>query len=973
MLDINPADVIAALESCKPQLIFFGVVAALAIIALITAAVKKDWPKPLKFMLRAQSGLAILLALVITVNLICLGPMATMISLATGSGSISETSMNAAYEYVNNIGSEGMVLLENKGGALPLGEKKLNVFGWASTNPCYGGTGSGALNDAYPTVTLLQGLTNAGLQLNTELEKFYTDYKSDRPSVGMSQQDWTLPEPNVSLYTDEMMNNAKAFSDTAIIVISRPGGENADLPTDMPAVVDGSWHASGTTYTNGVYDDTMNEGNDWDAGQHYLEINNREKELVDLVCSRFGTVVVVINTSNAIELGWMADYPAIKGAIWAPCPGQSGFSALGKILSGEVNPSGRTVDTFVADLTAIPAWNNIGELWYDNMGEFTFANYDFSTGGTNDEPPSFVNYVENIYVGYKFYETAAAEGLIDYEKEVVYPFGYGLSYTTFQQEMGPISESNGAITFDVTVTNTGSVAGKDVVEVYFNPPYTNGGIEKSAANLVEFAKTDLLEPGKSQTITITFRQEDMASFDDVGAGCYVLEAGDYVISVNSDSHTVLDSQTYTVGAAVTYGEGNGRSSDDSAAVSRFDYARGDVTYLSRRDGFANYGEATAAPASHSMSEAYKATFINNDNWNPEDYNDSTDAMPTTGAKNGLTLADLRGKSYDDPQWEQLLDQLTASDMETMIAYGGYSTTAIDSVGKVSTTDCDGPAAINNNFTRTSSIGFPGCTLISATWNRQMAHDFGCSIGQMADEMDVSGWYAPAMNIHRTAFSGRNFEYFSEDAVLSGKMAAQAVLGVEEFGVYAYIKHYALNDQEINRNSQICTWLTEQSMRENYLRAFELAVKEGKAKAVMSSFNYVGTGWAGSNHDLQTAVLRDEWGFRGMVLTDYYGVYAYMDADQAIRGGTDLCLAPMDNATNHLTDQTSATSIKAARQACRNIMYTVVNSRAYEPENLNPGMESWKIALIVVDVLLAAAFAAIELLPVRKGYRKRREA
>ena len=343
-------------------------------------------------------------------------------------------------------------------------------------------------------------------------------------------------------------------------------------------------------------------------------------------------------------------------------------------------------------------------------------------------------------------------------------------------------------------------------------------------------------------------------------------------------------------------------------------------------------------------------------------------MPTTGAKNGMTLADMRGLSYDDEKWDTLLDQLTVSDMDTMIALGGYQTSAASSVGKVMTVDCDGPASINNNFTGTGSIGFPSAVMIANTWNKDLALSFGESIGKMADEMDVSGWYAPAMNTHRNAFAGRNFEYYSEDGVLSGKMAANAVIGAEKYGVYAYIKHFALNDQETNSTGMLCTWSNEQAIREIYLKPFEIAVKEGGAKAVMSSFNYIGTQWAGGTYPLQTTVLRDEWGFRGFVLTDYFGVYGYMDSDMGIRGGTDCMLVAYDTETNHVTDTTSATGVKAMRQASKNIMYTVVNSRAYDPENLKTGLMNWQILAIVIDIILGALVIFLEVLTIRK-YKK----
>lgn len=967
MLAINIQDVINVLASVKTHLIVLGVALVVALAVIIAC---KALPVAKRKLARSSALVALALAVIIVVNTICFGPMFTMINLAMGGGSITEESMAEAYEVNTELVSEGVTLLENNG-ALPLaGGSNVNVFGWASTAPVYGGVGSGALNDQYAVTDLITGLTNAGLNVNQDLVDFYEAYQAERPSVGMWAQDWTLPEPNVSAYTDELMASAKEFSDTALVVISRPGGENADMPTDMAAVVDGTWKErdalTGNSYFNGVYDDTLNEGNDWDEGDHYLQLSNREEEMLQMVCDNFDKVIVLINTNNAMELGFLEEY-GVDAAVYTPCPGQNGFDAVGLVLAGAVNPSGKTVDTFVYDLFNTPIVNNFGQFMYDNMDEHAVVSTNFSTGEEVTAMPSFVNYVEGIYVGYKFYETAAAEGLIDYDSTVVYPFGYGLSYTTFEQTMSDLTVDGDTISFDVTVTNTGSVAGKNVVEVFFNPPYTNGGIEKATANLVAFDKTDILEPGASQTLTISFKAEDMASYDTYGAAAYVLEAGDYVISINSDSHTVLDSRVYNVPETIVYDEG--RSTDKTAPANQFENVEGDVTYLSRADHFANYAEATAAPASMSMSEEDKATFLNNANYDPNNYNNADDVMPTTGAQNNIQLVQMRGLDYDDPQWDTFLDQLTVSEMSELIAMGGYQTAPINSIGKVQTYDCDGPASINNNFTQQGSIGFAGTVMMASTWNTDTVYKFGASIGRMADDLDVSGWYAPAMNIHRSAFSGRNFEYYSEDGVLSGKLAAQAVQGAESHGVYSYIKHYALNDQETNRNTMLCTWASEQSIREIYLKPFELAVKEGGADAVMSSFNYVGTEWAGASNALCNTVLRDEWGFVGMVLTDYFGVYGYMDADQAIRNGTDFCLVNYPTETNYLTDTTSATGVLAARQACKNILYTVVNSRAYMEENLNPGLPTWQLIGYGIDAVLVLILAALEIKAV-KNYKRR---
>lgn len=781
MLSINMDDVIKVLNSIKSQLIGFGVVAVL-LIAVMIACRKQSKSK--KYLIRWQAGLGMVLALAITVNLILTGPMYSMVTLATGDGKVSEEHAAEATELVEDIADEGIVLLDNDG-TLPMAKNsKLNVFGWASTNPCYGGTGSGALSDAYPTVTLLEGLKNVGFELNTELSDFYTSYRADRPVVGIFSQDWTLPEPEAAQYTDEMMNNAKAFSDTAMVVITRVGGEGADLPTDVSQVT----YDAGHSY------------NDFEPGEHYLQLSKTEKDMIDLVCKNFDKVVVVYNGANAMELGWVKDYSQIKSVVWCAGTGQSGFNSLGSILCGDVNPSGRTVDTFVYDLTETPTANNFGNFNYTNMDEFIVPASPFSA----EAVPSFVNYVEGIYVGYKFYETAAAEGLIDYDKTVEYPFGYGLSYTTFTQTLNSVTEADGTITVDVTVTNTGSASGKEVVEVYYNPPYTNGGIEKASVNLIGFAKTSELAPGASENVTVTFKAEDMASYDTYGKGCYVLEKGDYVISINADSHTVLDSKVYNVASDIVYDASNKRESDVEVADNKFDFAEGNVTYLSRADGFANYAEATAAPADFELPAQAKATFYNNSNWNPEDFNNADDVAPTTGAKNGLKLKDMVGVDYNDAQWDAFLDQLTVADMDKLIALGGYQSVAVSSIGKVQVSDCDGPASINNSFTGQGSVGFPSAVMIAATWNVDLANDFGTSIGEMADDMNTSGWYGPAMNIHRSAFAGRNFEYYSEDGVLSGAMAANAIMGSQEQGVYAFMKHFALNDQETNRCGMLCT-------------------------------------------------------------------------------------------------------------------------------------------------------------------------
>ena len=803
MLSINWSDVWNVVASVMPQLIAIGVVLVLAL--ALTIGINKKTVKNVgtRKLIHSESWLVFLVAVVVAVSMMLFGPLASLLNSATATKyELSQTTISNASKLAKEIQAEAITMLKNEDGNLPLANKKVNVFGWGSTNPVYGGTGSGSMNQNYETTSLLDGLKEAGIETNADLSKLYTDYRSDRPVVAMAEQDWTLPEVPADQYSDSLISQAKSFSDEAVVVITRVGGEGADLPLNMKA--------KGITYTNNSKD-----YEDFKDGESFLELSQTEKNMIDLVTKNFDKVTVVYNGANAFELGFVDQYPQIKSVLWCPPAGQTGFSALGDVLAGETNPSGKTSDTFVKDLTTQPSYNNFGNFKYDNMSEFPTEN--FEEGETS---PAFVNYVEGIYVGYKYWETAADEGAINYDDYVQYPFGYGLSYTTFDQKMGDVTYSGGKVSFDVTVTNTGDVAGKDVVETYYNPPYTNGGIEKASTNLVAFEKTKELAPGESETVKIEFDDDDMASYDAKGAKAYVLEQGDYRISINENSHDEIASATVTVPETITYNtDGNTHNGDKTVATNAFDDVEGDVTYLSRADHFANYAEATAAPTDLSMPDDVKATFYNNGNYDPTKFDNADDQMPTTGARNGVKLIDLRGKDYDDPEWDKLLDQLTFDEMDNLIANGGYQNAAIASIGKVRLSDVDGPAALKDNFTGVSSIGLPANIALACTWNKDLARQYGESIGDMAHEIQVSGWYAPSINTHRSAFGGRNFEYFSEDPVLTAGLASEQVLGAADRGVYAFTKHFALNEQETERNGQLCTWADEQSIREIYLRPF----------------------------------------------------------------------------------------------------------------------------------------------------------
>ena len=952
MISVEMEDVLAVLQLCKPYII--GIIAALVIGIVIMIACRR-MSRGKRFLIRGEAAIAMVLAVVVCVNMICFGPMSTLIGLATGNGTLSDETNEEAAEVAEEIMEDGIVLLKNES-LLPLNEtKKLNIFGWESINPAYGGAGSGGINDLYDIVSLNQGLENAGFSINQELVDFYNNYGADNPEMSIQKQSWTLPEPPVDTYSDELIKSAKEYSDVAVVVLSRKAGEgHNDIPMDV---------------RKAAYDNNSDEYDDFPEGEHYLQLSQTERDMVDMVCSNFDNVIVVYNGANQFELGFADEYPQIKSVVWCPGTGNVGFNALGKVFSGEVNPSGKTPDTFIYDMTTAPWWNNAEKTEYTNLADMAVEG--MNAGTAQVYAPAFTNYVEGIYVGYKYYETAAQEGAIDYDKTIQYPFGYGLSYTEFEQKMGELEEKDGQISVDVEVTNTGDVAGKDVVEVYYKPPYTNGGIEKSSANLIEFAKTDLLQPGESQTVTVTFSIEDMASYDENHAKAYVLEKGDYAISINSDSHTVLDQKTYTADKDVVYKGENKRASDDTAATNVFEDAKGDITYLSRADHFANYEEATAAPASAELGEPYVSEYHLNSNFDKTTYLNDEDVMPTTGADNGLTLADMRDADYDDPRWEKLLDQLTVDEMANMIAMAGYQTAAMDSVGKVATLDFDGPAAINNNFTGVGSIGFPIEVVVASTWNKELAQAWGECMGKISQEMGAEGWYAPGMNTHRTAFGARNYEYFSEDGVLAGNMGAKAVEGARKYGVYSYIKHFALYE---GNAKMVSVWSNEQAIREIYLKPFEISVKQGGANAVMVSWSFLGDKWTGESSNLMNTVLRDEWGFRGMALTDFFrnNGHGFMNADAALANGVDVMLSTFNGEENNVANPEHPTSVLQMRNACKNVMYTVVSSWAYDGEHEETGMENWKKAGIGIDIVIALFMAGMEVLVIR-GYKKRKNA
>lgn len=669
---------------------------------------------------------------------------------------------------------------------------------------------------------------------------------------------------------------------------------------------------------------------------------------------------------------------------------------MAKVLNGTVNPSGRTVDTYVSDLTKDPTYVNFDDTFYNNI--------DGSIGGY--ESGRFNEYEEGIYVGYRYYETAAAEAMdgnydgFNYDEAVVYPFGYGLSYTTFEKEyVGTPSYNDGTFTFNVKVTNTGDVAGKDVVEIYEESPYTKGGIEKSKVVLAGFAKTNVINPGESEEVTIEVKAEDLASYDYKNNKAYVLDEGEYkfYLSDNSHSWASIDAEdsakvyTHDFDAWV-FDKDNKRSTDLIAATNQFDDVSAEFVDVPTEGKPLNFSRAdfagtfpTAPTEADMTAEDYIKTAhetVYDENTNKETGNVEgsvayTDKMPTTKANNGIQLVSLRGLDYNDPAWDLLLDELDMSTVANMLANAGYNTVELTDIGKPATLDYDGPMGWSTWVSASGKdaicLGFPAEEVLAATWNEALAEEMGQIIGEQGLYNGFNGWYAPAMNTHRNAFAGRNYEYYSEDGLLAGKMAASEVSGVMKYGSYCYLKHFALNDKEDGRNG-IATWANEQAIREIYLKPFEVAVKEAKADvnyydedgklqtstikaatAIMSSYNRIGCTWSGARYGLMTTILRDEWGFNGAVLTDYYGGSAYMDPDSGIRAGNDLMLNTF--ADGSLSDQKSATGVAAMRRAAHNTLYMVVNSNAMQ--GIVPGstvtyqLATWQKCLIAGDIVAAA--------------------
>ncbi len=738
----------------------------------------------------------------------------------------------AGLAFAPQISDEGIILLKNEKDLLPLENKKVNIFGDDAYNFKYSGGGSGAV-DLSNCVTFFQGLEQAGIEYNPDLHKLYTDMGNDADNTGGNNIFAMLgsflfgaetEDISTNEYlTEDVLSAARAYSDQAIVVLSNDVVESSDSSLEA------------------------------------LKLTPNRRELIRTVAENFAHVIIIVNVGNATELGIVDEYDSIEAVVWTGIPGTQGCVSLGKVLAGQINPSGRLVDTYAYDVSSAPASENFGDYKYDNLNM------------------AFINYNEGIYIGYRYYETRYAGDEAGYREAVQYPFGYGLSYTDFSWETVSFAVENETVTWEVKVTNTGKMAGKDVVQLYFSAPYTPGGIEKSAIELAAYAKTKLLEPGASENLTLSFPVRDMSSYD-MNTEAYVLDAGQYGIKLARNVHDIVEVQNYNIPATVIY------TADEVTGTpikNRFGYANGGLTYLSRNDWEGTYPDDSKV--SHTASPVLLAAVEAYNNPAPSDQ-----AMPITGADNGILLKDLKGLSYDDPKWEKFLDQFTYDELRTLFAEGGWHSIAIDRLGVPNTRMLDGPAGINSMYVPVSAAAYPTEMMVASTWNDELAYQLGSYIGTEAAAYGIQVWYAPAMNLHRTAQGGRNFEYYSEDPVLSGMMAAATIRGAQEKGVMVTIKHFAMNNEETNARSGIYCWANEQSMRELYLRPFEIAVKEGGATGAMSSFTHIGHKWSGANPELLNELLRDEWGFVGLVTTDA-ALAGFMDAGLACRNGNDLML------------------------------------------------------------------------------------
>lgn len=976
----------------------------------------------------------VLVALVLVVllfgNYVLYSFSGTITLALCGSGvQVDEVAMNASSAnsaaLCVEIGEDGMTLLKNNG-TLPLAEnnKKINVFGWSGSDNgfVHQGAGSGGGTDTDIT-TLYQGLRESGFEINEELAEKYN-------AMSYRREGWDyykLPEGDESFYTSELMENAKAFSDTALIVLGRKGGETSDLPRYQ-----------------------QNLSGKRDPTRMYSQTSALEDLMIEKVTANFDKVIVVFNTTNVMEAGFLEN-EKIDAAIAMYAPGSKATPALGNLLQGKANFSGKTVDTWAYDLTTSAAWANAG------------VDGTHTVNASGSEKAYISNYAEGIYMGYWWYETADKEGFweSDFAKDkwdiengyadvVQFPFGYGLSYTEFAWSVESVSMIPGSqiapedeIEIEVFVQNTGSRPGKDVVQLYLELPYREGGIEKPAVKLAAFAKTSELDSGEGELLKLSVRVSDFASYDvydtnNNGFMGYEIEGGigDYVLSLRTNAHEIAEvgglygatfdyrvpdegyrlendpvtgnkvenrftNYTNPVSGASSVTQENALSDLSKAySVDGSDtpYA---FEYMTRADFEGTFPTFGSYPSTMD-TQFYRETYVVNtpkiveSDVMPLHSSDATDYQlldfiyEVTDDAGNPVLDEEGNKTYglvpyEDERWDQLVSQMSLNDLYVLSAGGGFGTQRIDSVGKPAAVDKDGPCGFNSLITGSgggteSATNFPCETLIASTWDWKLSYRFGLALSAEGNALGVDGLYGPAVNIHRNVLNGRNFEYYSEDPYISGIMCAYTVYGCKENGVYCWIKHFALNENETGR-THMYQFCTEQALREIYLRPYEIAVKEGGANAIMTAYGRVGTVRASGSSALNTAVLRGEWGFKGAVITDYYNAGVVHDADECIRAGNDLMLDP-NGRPSYFGDQTSATAVIALQSAAKHILYSYLETK-YTAQ-VSTGLDlstlvgnrtdvfAWWIPVAgVIDGLIVvgcAAFAVLSFLNFKKSQK-----
>lgn len=902
---------------------------------------RKKMSKKKKITLISAGIVGTLVAVLLIYGFVFTNVGAFLISKFTPDTEIQKASFQSAKETTQLIAEEGIVLMQNHEDFLPLAatdgeEIPINLFGMRAVQLVFNGGGSTA-TDVSEAVKLEDALRNHNFKVNEDLlnlkynffgnEKISIDPKaapanqsasefldSDRfihiPELpGAAYEDTTLFEDGRTI-----MEHAYDFSDVAMVVIGRGGHEG--------------------------YDMTVSD----------LQLTTEEVELLDAVSAQFDDIVLILNVANQMELGFLDDYPEIKSVLWLGFPGEAGTEALAQILNGTVNPSGRLVNTWAFDNLSHLAANNFlefdedGETWDEDSFHYENVEAGESVFGGMVNRGFFNHYAEGIFVGYRYFETRhETDTTFDYESTVLFPFGHGLSYTAFEQNLVSMSVEDQEITVRVAVENTGTVAGRDVIQVYFNPPYT-GAVERSTVNLVTFQKTNIIEPGDTEYYSLTFQLEDMAAFDSRNHQSYLLEQGDYEIMIKENAHVLIDSEIFTLTEDIIFNESQGgRSTDLQTAVSRFEDALGIDDYITRDwDGSSRAFTGPQAEdymASQDILNALKVRVPTD-----EELNLTASDMPIHSQElsEPIMLADMVGVPHDDPKWDEFISQLTLEEMASLVGNGAYQIGELERLGVPRTLTPDGSAFIGATIYSGAAMGnansgvtYPNPSIIAASWNQDLAQLMGTSVGMEAQAHGFQGWYAPGMNIQRTPFNGRNFEYYSEDPLLSGRIGGSVVRGATDEGVITFIKHFAMNERENNCRDQLIKWSDEQAIREIYLRPFELAIKEGESLGIMSSFNYIGFNWTGANDSLLNEVVRNEWGFKGAIVTDA-NMYAHMDPVQMLYGGGDLSLDSMAmwlNGENHnrellaaATDsETEIGTTLNLQRAAKNLLYAVSNT------------------------------------------------